>query len=381
MTLVRSILIAAAMPLAVALVGCVPPVPTPVVKIPVSETLDAEGVVEGAFSPSAFAFAEDGRVFYTEKQTGRIRVIANGLLLDAPFATVPVNFAGDRGLNGIALHPNFAQNGRLYVFYSRADGGVSTNDPNAIIDNRVVYFVADGNTASGGEIFVASLPAAASTVRVGGTLAFDNDSRLLVGIGDIADIFGAQSATPLVGKVLRYDDAGGIPGDNPIADSPVLAIGFRDVQGLAIDPVTGDPFVTEQNENGFQEVNRIRGGRNYGWPAVIGFAKAPNELAFATATPTYTDPLFESSTDLVTMRGCAFNPGAKYGTDATNQLFFADPSGQQVFLVELNPGRTAATARPFLGPFPNPVTAVGFTSFGTMYVATESAIYKISPRS
>lgn len=377
---IQRLMLLAAASVAIGFLGCIPPAVTnPTITIPVGDNLVGEVVVDGAIFPSALAFARDGRVFYTEKQTGRIRVIANGILLDAPFATVPVNFAGDRGLNGIALHPDFADNGRVYVFYTRSDSTISTNDPNAVIDNRVVYFVAAGNTANGGEVFVTSLPAAASTENVGGSLAFDGDERLLVGIGDVSDVFGAQAASPLVGKVLRYDENGGIPSDNPIDGSPVYAIGLRDVQGLSIDPLTGDPFVTDQNASGFQEVNRIREGRNYGWPAVIGFALAPNELAFATATPTYTDPLFESSTDLPSLRGCAFNPGAKYGANAVNQLFFGDPTGQQVFLCELNPARTTATARPFVGPFPNAVTAIGFTSFGTMFVATETAIFRIMP--
>ena len=173
------------------LTGCLPSPGQTSTPIAVADGLQAEFVVNDAQHPAGLAFAADGRVFYTEKETGRIRVIVDGTLLEQPFASVPVNYAGDRGLLGIALHPNFNLKPRVYVFYTRSDTGAVTDDAQAVVDNRVVYFEADGNVSSNGEIFVASLPAGSQTVRVGGRLAFSPDGTLFVGLGDLGNKFNA----------------------------------------------------------------------------------------------------------------------------------------------------------------------------------------------
>ena len=113
-------------------------------------TLKAQTVVADADQPIALAFAPDGRLFYTEKATGRMRVVSPaGQLLDDPFVDLPVNSNAERGLLGIALHPNFAQNGLLYVFYSRSNTGDDSDGVAQAEDNRVVRFKASGNLADG----------------------------------------------------------------------------------------------------------------------------------------------------------------------------------------------------------------------------------------
>ena len=216
----------------------------------VAADLRAEYVVRDALFPAALAFAPDGRVFYTEKNTGRIRVIAADVLQPEPFAEVPVNSAGDRGLLGIALHPQFATNHRVYVFYTLSDTGMTTNAPQAVVDNRVVYFEADGNRADGSEIFVAALPAGTTTTNVGGRIAFGPGGELFVALGDLGNESAAQDVAALNGKILRYGDDGSIPADNPNADSPVYAVGVRDVRALSRDPISGLPCGTERNRAG-----------------------------------------------------------------------------------------------------------------------------------
>ena len=361
--------------------GCLPPAGDQTDRrIPISSLLDAEEIVPNAASASAIAVSDDGLVFYAERKTGQIRVYGGGTLQNTAFATVPVNFAGERGLLDIALHPNFANNRRVYALYSRSDTGLATDEPSAIVDTRVVFFTANGSVASGGETFVASLPGDASTIRVGGRIAFNRASQLFVAIGDLENAAAAQSASPLLAKVLRYNDDGSVPTDNPDPASPAFALGLRDPRALSIDPVTGDPFAGDQNSAGFQEVNRIRADRNFGWPFVIGFAKAANELSFANATANYTDPLFETTTDVTSLDGGDFNPGSRYGPRGQNQLFLGDPAGRRVFLVELNAARTAATGSVFAGPFPSAVHDVAFSAAGTMFVACENGVYRVTEK-
>lgn len=361
-------------------VGCLPFPGQAPVPVDVAKGLRAEYVVSGAARPAALALAPDGRVFYTEKNTGRIRVIAEGALLEEPFAELPVNCAGDRGLLGIALHPNFNLNRRIYVFYTRSDTGQSSDDPPAVVDNRVVYFEAQGNLARDGEIFVASLPVGSGTKRVGGRIGFAPDGTLFVALGDLTQTEAAQAVDLLPGKVLRYHDDGTVPLDNPVAGSPVYARGLRDPRGLTFDPQSDVAFVTDRNENGSHEINRILAGRNYGWPEVVGRATTPAELAFAAENPDYVDPLLESGSERSVFEGAAFNPSTKYGSDARLQFFYGLRDKGRVRSLQLTAQRTAAVkSESFATGLPTPITDMAFSPAGTLYVASADAVLRVVP--
>jgi len=173
-----------------------------------------EEVASGLNFPTAMATAPDGRIFVTELVTGNIRVVTPNPLPQqwtvqtAPFATLPVVTGNEKGLLGIAVHPNFSQNGFVYVFYT-ATGPV----------NRVVRFTV---TTSGGdtvatnatpEIIFNNIPAAND--HNGGFIQFGPDGMLYIFVGenDVRD--DAQSLSTLRGKILRINPDGGIPSDNP----------------------------------------------------------------------------------------------------------------------------------------------------------------------
>lgn len=346
--------------------------------INVAAGLQAEWLVTNAAQPAGLAFAPDGRVFYTEKQTGRIRIIENGQLLDEPLADVPVNYAGQRGLLGIALHPNFNILPRVYVFYTRSDTGADTANPVAVVDHRVVYFVADGNQAAGGEVFVASVPADGNGARVGGRIAFAPDLTLHVALGDLGLPDAAQDPASLLGKVLRYNADGTIPADNPSADSPVCAWGFRQPAGIAFDPASGVGFVTDRNELGDDELNRVVAGHDYGWPFVTGGATTPEELDYAAQNPAYTDPILVTAAGESPIVGAAFNPGTKYGPDTRLNFFFGVEGAGRVLSAQLNDERVAVvTYGAFAARFPTPMTDVAFTPFGTLYAASQGSIVRV----
>ncbi len=327
-------------------------------------------------TPVSCAAAADGRVFFTDKNAGQIRVIKNGVLLETPFATVPVNFAGDRGLLGIALHPEFAFNHRVYVFYTRSDTGLSTDDPRAVLDHRVVYFEADGDVAAGGELFVATLPAAAGTTRIGGRLAFLADKTLLVATGDAEDQDSAQDSDELTGKVLRYTEDGAIPTDNPLADSPVYARGVREPTGLSIDPVSSAAFLAERASNGSTwEINRIAAGADYGWPALAGKVDTAEEEAIAASHPDYVDPAREFGTALL---GIAFNNANKYGAALRSNLFLGATDGR-VQHCELSADRLIVEApQAFASELPA-VTDLAITPAGTLYVLAADSVLRLVP--
>ncbi len=344
--------------------------------IDVAEGLQAEYVATGLDNPVAIAIDPDGRVFVAEKDTGQIRLIVNGTLLEDPVADVPVNFAGDRGLLGLAIHPRFGDNGRLYAFYSRADVGTDTDDAVAILDHRVVFFEIVGNEASGGEVFVASIPADTNASRVGGHIGFGSDDKLYVALGDMTSADLARDADFLYGKLLRYDDDGSIPDDNPTADSPIYACGFRNPVALTFDPDLGAPapFVIDDCGD-ICEVNRIRAGADYGWPEVVGLANTNNENAFVALLDNYVDPLTETNRAVV---GGDFNPQTNYGPYEYLRLFYGNNNSARIMSLELSSERTAAVATyTFATGFPSPTQAVQFSPAGTLYVATSDAVLAI----
>lgn len=365
----------------VLVLGCLPPpeLPPP---IDVADGVQAEYLVNGSATVSALAAAADGRVFYTEKETGQIRVIRQGVLLPEPVAAVPVNAAGDRGLLGIALHPRFRDNGRIYVFYARSDTGLTTDDPQALLDYRVVYFeLPDGaDTAAGGEVFVASVPAGTSTRRIGGRLLFLPDRTLLAALGDQTVGPEAQVPDSPLGKLLRYNDNGTLPDDNPTAGSAVYARGLREPRGLALDPESGAAFVLEQCAGGVFELDRVQAGANYGWPVVSGRADTPVERTFAEQAEGYLDPLFDTGAERVQLAGLGFNPGTKYGPAERLRLHYGDSVTKRILSLALSADRASVTeTATFAAGFRDPISDVAFTPSGTLYVACGGAVLRLRP--
>jgi glucose/arabinose dehydrogenase len=289
-------------------------------------------LVENIPNPSSIVASDDGRVFYCEKDTGRVRVLIGETLQTTAVLDLPVNSAGDRGLLGLALHPDFATNNRLYLFYSRSDTGADSDDPRAILDHRVVYFeIGDGNVATGGEIFVASLPADLTTNNIGGPLLFDRQARLLVAFGAAGNEAAVQDLSQLNGKLLRYNDDGSIAAENPDPNSPVLARGFRDPSGLSLDVRSEEVFLLDRLDDDNTEINRIVSGGNYGFPDATGI----------TADESDRDPIL-LTTGGRTFSGAAFDTAGQYGQGTFGLLVVGDSAGFILAGVTLSNSRTSA---------------------------------------
>lgn len=231
--------------------------------VPGGWTLD-DTWVTGLDSATAFAAAPDGR-FYVAQQGGALRVVRNGVLLDAPFVTRTVDSRGERGLLGVAVHPDFQTDHGVYVYYT-VPGDASSH-------NRIARFTAGaGDQADGDEDAFFDLPALSDAQNHnGGALVFGTDGTLFVGVGDNAD--GAQSQDPNLpfGKILRLDSQLGIPADNPTAGSAVWARGLRNPFTLAVQPGTGKLYINDVGQNTWEEIDEGAAGANYGWPDSEGF--------------------------------------------------------------------------------------------------------------
>ncbi len=373
--------------------GCVPSLPDD--RTPVAADYDAEYVVRGTDGATALAASEDGHVFYGEKNTGVIRVLVDGALQAAAFADLPVNYAHDRGILSIALAPDFEDNRRVYVLYSRSDTGGDTNVAEGILDNRIVYFnvAADGGpdiVAAGGEVFVASLPAGPLGVNPGGRIAFGTDGLLYVALGDFGQPELVQDDAHLHGKLLRYNPDGTIPDDNRVSGSPLYARGLRDPRGLVFDPLSESAFLIDRQADGRSEINVVSYNGNYGWPGVTGMNDTPEEQSFVDGVsagdpgqgdPTYIDPTLVTSNNLTRdLTGMSFNVGGRYGPDTLGDMFVGDSGNRRVVNLTLDATRGhVVSEEEFAHRFPSAITDVLVTPAGTMYVATETDLFRIVP--
>lgn len=258
----------------------------------------AETRIAQGLDPTSMAIAPDGRLFVTEK-AGRVRIIKNDVLLSTPFATVTPDRDNEQGLLGIALDPNFASNGFVYVFYT-------VPAPNR--HNRISRFTAAGDVASGGETVIFELSTRTSWIHNGGGIAFGPDGKLYLSAGDDQNSDNAQSTSTLHGKLLRINADGSVPSDNPNASLPfpfnaIWALGLRNPFHLTFQPGTGRLYINDVGNSSWEEVDEGAANANYGWPGIEG--PRTNQAA----PPNYRDPVYAyRHVD----GGCSITGGAFY---------------------------------------------------------------------
>ena len=211
-------------------------------------------LAENLKKPRAIAISDD-RIFVTEKD-GLIRIIQNNTLLDSPLATLRGADVFDGGLLGITLHPDFSTNHNLYVFL--------TYEEDDILWNKVLKITEFENKLQSAETILDKIPG--SSFTNGGFLKFGPDKKLYIGTGTVSDASHLpQDLNSLSGKILRLNDDGTIPSDNPFPNSPIYSLGHRNPQGMTWDS-NGNLFVAEFGPEKNDEINLILAGKNYGWP-------------------------------------------------------------------------------------------------------------------
>ena len=211
-------------------------------------------LAENLEKPRAIAVYDD-RIFVTEKG-GVIKVIQNNTLLESPLATLRSADVFDGGLLGIALHPDFGNNHYIYVFLTYAEDD--------ILWNKILQITESANKLQSAKTIFDKIPGSAFTN--GGFIKFGPDGKLYVGTGTVSDASHLpQDLESLSGKILRLNDDGTIPHDNPFDDSPVYSLGHRNPQGITWDN-DGNMFVAEFGPEKNDEINLIQAGKNYGWP-------------------------------------------------------------------------------------------------------------------
>lgn len=245
------------------------------ISLPAADSAYAQGLPEfttisvsdDVEMPWGMVWLPDGDMLVTDRN-GTIVRVRNGEAGE-PLAGLPeIHVQGQGGLLDIALHPDYASTGWLYISYSSPEGAGEGShtavmraklEGNALVQQEVIY-KGEGNT----------------TMRqhYGGRLQFDNNGQLFFSIGDRGDHFtNVQDLTRDGGKIYRINDDGSIPADNPYvntanAKTAIWSYGHRNPQGLDINPLTGELWNSEHGPRGGDEINIARAGNNYGWPEV-----------------------------------------------------------------------------------------------------------------
>jgi aldose sugar dehydrogenase len=278
--------------------------PTPVAIIP-SDIRETQ-FLDDVQLPAGLTFAPDGRLFFNEVSRGFVRIAdADGTLRREPFVTLKIARRTEQGALGLALDPHFSTNRYVYVFYSHSDK--SDGEPE---ENRVVRFTERDGVGVDRTLIARDLPIGICCHN-GGKIAFGPDGKLYVTLGDQNSTERAQNMNRLNGKVLRVNPDGSIPDDNPFPGSPIYALGFRNPWGLAFHPLSGVPYLTENGEEGHDEINRIVAGGNYGTPVVDGVANDPR----------FVDPVWESGLGRLAPTGGVFYTGDAM-PEFLNDFFF-----------------------------------------------------------
>jgi glucose/arabinose dehydrogenase len=307
-------------------------------------------VVEGLEVPWSMTWLPNGDMLVTERP-GRLRIVRDGALDPNPIAGTPtVHARGQGGLLDVAVHPDFESNQLIYLSYSKpsADGLQSTT---AVARARF-----DGSSLSGLEEIFEARAWSERNGHYGSRLAFDSDGYLFVTVGDRQapsrgdlEAHPAQDLSSHQGSMLRLNDDGSAPDDNPFVGIPgalpeIWSYGHRSPQGFAIDPETGIIWQGEHGPQGGDELNRILGGSNYGWPVIgYGVNYGPGipihdtQLREGMEQPTYFWVPSIATSGLMVYRGEQF-PGWQgdifVGGLAGERLVRLDMEGQEVIGAE-----------------------------------------------
>ncbi len=230
-----------------------------------AQTFKTTIIVAGLEHPWGMAFLPDDRMLITERP-GRLRLVEQGKLNPAPIKGLPnITAQGQGGLLDVAIHPDYKNNGWIYLSYSEAGSdGLGT---------AVARAKLDGINLKDTEVIFRMDPKGHGGRHFGSRLVFDRNNYLFITVGERGDRARAQRLDDHAGSVIRLHDDGRIPNDNPFVNNKnakpeIYSYGHRNPQGMTLHPDTGELWQHEHGPQGGDEINKIKPGVNYGWPVI-----------------------------------------------------------------------------------------------------------------
>ncbi|MCX7770271.1 MAG: PQQ-dependent sugar dehydrogenase [Proteobacteria bacterium] len=235
------------------------------VYLPEGENVRVVPWIEGLNIPWSLIFLDDKTALVSERG-GEIKLIKDGNLQRKAYLKLDVNHTGEGGLLGLARHPDFPDKPYVYAMFTYKKGKgvfnkvvrITHKGDHGVLDKTIIDFIPGGRFHNGGRI------------------AFGPDKKIYITTGEIFESSLAQDLKSLGGKILRLNDDGSIPEDNPFRNSPIYSYGHRNPQGLSWHPETKDLFSSEHGPSGeflifgYDEINVIKRGGNYGWAKAVG---------------------------------------------------------------------------------------------------------------
>ncbi|WDI36565.1 PQQ-dependent sugar dehydrogenase [Entomospira culicis] len=337
-------------------------------------------ILEEIFSGERFwgiASLPNNNLLLTEFKTGNLLLVefTNDTLKTTTIAlSLPIENRGQAGLLDIALHPNFAQNNYIYLSYSkRLKNGSSLALIRGEWHNHTLINITQ----------LYETPSEVRTQHYSGAIAFDSQNRLYLASGDRNNRHQAQDLTNSIGKILRFNDDGTIPLDNPLIKQnnvakEIYAWGIRNAQGLAYDARTNTLWQSEQGPQGGDELNIIRAGQNYGWPEVTTGQEYGGGRIGVRTKAGMVDPIKEWTPSP------AFSSLLLYTHNAipslTNKLLIPSLKAETLFVISVDKNKVTAVHTIIKGEIGR-IRDVKSAPNGIIYLVNDAGkLYRLRPR-
>jgi len=327
-------------------------------------------IAKGLDHPWSMAFLPDASILVTER-AGRLRLIKGGILQAQPVGGVPAVHTGSQGgLFDIVLHPNFARNNIVYLTY--AAGTAAANG------TRVARARFDGSSLQDLQVIFKAMPLKDTDNHYGGRMAFLPDGTFALTIGEGFEYREkAQDLTSDLGKIVRLNEDGSVPQDNPFIGQAgvrpeIYTWGHRNEQGLVFDAPSGRLYETEHGPRGGDELNIIVARKNYGWPVITyGMDYSGAYVSPYTQRPGFEQPVIYW-TPSIAPSGLAMYRGEKFPA-WKGDLFVGALAFKHLRRVHLDDGGNVVSQEELLNDLHWRIRDVRAAPDGCLYVSTDEA--------
>jgi glucose/arabinose dehydrogenase len=307
--------------------------------------LSVTEIASGLNAPTTMAFIGVDDILVLQKDNGMVRRVIAGVLQPSAVLDVAVDNSSERGMLGIAVHPNFPTSPFVYLYYT--ESSTSGDSSGSAAANRVYRYTWNG-AALTSPIRIVNLPASPGPNHDGGIITFGPDGKLYIVIGDLnrngqLQNFPGGPGPDDTSVILRLNGDGSVPSDNPFFSqggnlAKYYAYGIRNSFGLAFDPLTDDLWMTENGPGSFDEINLVEPGFNSGWEKLMGpDARNSNNVTdlFSIAGSHYADPKF-SWLNTVGPTAIVFLDSTSLGSQYEDDAFVGDINNGNLYRFKLN---------------------------------------------